>query len=90
MMGSDAVLKESVIKKSPPLYGFLGKGAGGNRSMAVKERFPPEKRFPLELGGAGGAGEGQHVADVAYPGQVHNQAFKAQAKAGVEAVETQP
>ena len=26
-----------------PLYGFLGRGYGGNRSLASKERFPPQK-----------------------------------------------
>ncbi len=26
-----------------PLYGFLGRGCGGNRSLASKERFPPQK-----------------------------------------------
>jgi len=25
-------------------YGFLGRGPGGNLSLASKERFPPEKR----------------------------------------------
>ena len=28
--------------KTSPLYGFLGRGSGGNRSLASKERFPPE------------------------------------------------
>src|SRR5690606_1388406 len=37
----------------------------------------------LELGGAGGAGERDDVADVFHAGDVHEQAFEAEAEAGV-------
>ena len=37
----------------------------------------------LEFGAAGGAGEGQHVADVGNARQVHDEALEAQAETGV-------
>ena len=51
-----------LIQKDRIPYGFLGRGSGGNRSLASKERFPPEnfsssilQPFPVvhEGGGAG-------------------------------------
>ena len=39
----------------------------------------------LQFAVAHGSGEGQHVADVAHAGQVHDTALKSKAKAGVTA-----